>query len=215
LDLRGLRTVLGDRATDLDVAVAVGALLRVFRTRRVVSALIDLREAWTGLPEILGNFEDRVYERLDQTRQPDGSMLLVLRQRRPRTARARPALGTPPSADLTVLRVRRSRARLGHVDVRVAREGHRPAWVSVPVGTVPAGAVASAVAAVVGPSGARRVIVVGHPELRAILLPQPGLDGVARPCQPVFVPLRMAQDRLSLWKWTLDPTGCWLVGMAG
>ena len=213
VDLRGLLDAMGQGTTELDLKVAVGAALHACRSRRTVLAVVDQRDAWTGLPGILGNHEDHFYKRKCATRLADGGLLLVLSlKRKPRKRSARAPVVPPPKSDITVFRVRRSRARLGDVEVRVALQGQRPAWVSVPVGTVPAGAVAGGVAAVVGPIGARRVVVVAHPELKAILLLQPGLDGVARPCQPVFVPLRLAQEALRRWTWTPDPTGCWLVG---
>jgi hypothetical protein len=210
LDLRGLAEVLGPDATDHDIRLAVGGLLRAARSRRVVQLVVDQRDMWTSIEDILGNHRDTIYERMSINRMEDGAVLLTLRKRKP-VIRERKRLPPPPMADVVVYRIRRSPKEIGTWDLRIREEGTRPRWESVPGGTIAAGGSPSALVAFLGKRNPSTVAVVAMAELRMILIPQlspcrPGVQG------PVLVPLRLAQDDLLRnWAW-VRAGGDWIVG---
>ena len=220
-DLRKLAEVLGPEATNHDIRVAVGVLLRVVRWSGVAKAIIDRREDWTALPEILGNHRDETYQRVEEKRLPTsggGAVEIKLRRRRKRkpTKRKRPSVHPAPrEAEVVVYRPRRSRDALGVWKVKVRVKGQPVRVIAVEAGPVPAGGIAVSVAEVVSRYPDRLVAVEAVSEVVGLVVPR-DLSGDGKPVldKPALVPLRQAQEILLRGRsWRVVEGGCWLLGI--
>lgn len=199
--------------------VAVGACLKAARSRKLVKVIIDRRDAWAAIPEILGNISDRTYEKIMEQRQEDGGWAMTLQKMNPRKAAKRPVKPSspPPRADVVVYRVRRSRRKVGAWDAKVKDGQERPAWISILGGTVDAGGIATAVAKLLEAHPGKVVAIAAIPEVVGLVIPRDIGDGKGeRRDMPALVPLRLTQKVL-LAGWTWKTEGGWLVGqpMAG
>ena len=187
-DLRGLSQVLGPSAKEHDFRLAINNCLKAARARRLVQAVVDRRDAWTAIPDILGNIDDKTYRKLQEERIGDGGWAMTLRKGQARKGSRRPVSpsGPPPQADVVVYQVRRSRVQVGVWKAKVREGKGRPRWLSFPGDTVSAGGAASVVAKILEKHPGRTAAVAALPELVGLVVPRELGRELDR---PAFVPL--------------------------
>jgi len=119
LDLVGIESTLGDDPRAIRSALC--KLWKMVRLDHQVWFRVDLGAAWTASQGMLGDQHDRSFRRPRSETLPDGTTLLLLCSRRPRTeARAAPP---PPSNGVVVTKLKRRRRNPNRVEAKLIEGG--------------------------------------------------------------------------------------------